>query len=221
MSKNIYTIIADCVTSLKKVCAITSVSSSGTTYTFYTKNLNGIDVGLYVNFGTIRNYIVTAISTNNYFQVVSSEDLSAYTSASIACNFKKGSDTEICDIISEENMSNDKRFQIYPLIALIRGGINISEPNNEVINNLSIWIFVPAIKTDRTDARVTNNLEKTLEPYFRLFRNELKSNKYIIETPNTLFDKIKQSNEFDIQKLTNNCDSIQLKINNLNIKADL
>jgi hypothetical protein len=217
MSKNIYTIIEECVTNIRKVCTISSISVSGTTYTCNTTNLNGIAVGLYINFGTVNNYIVTQVLEHRYFKIVSNEDLTGKTSAFIACDFKTGTVTEICNIISEESQSNDKRFKIYPFIALITEGINITEPNYTVNDGIKIWIFVPAIKTDRTSTRITNNLNLTLDPYFKLFRNELNKHKSIIETPNSLYDKIKQSNEFDIQKLTDNCDSIQLTINNLNI----
>jgi hypothetical protein len=216
--KNIYTIISECVASLRKVCTISSVSVSGTTYTCNTTKLNGIAVGLYVNFGTSKNYIVTEVVEYRYFKVVSDENLLTYRSAFIACAFLEGSGAEIAEIVSEKAKSNDYRYTNYPLLALIKDGLKFSEPGNTEVDGIELWLFAPSTLTMRTDLRISTILEPTLIPYFELFRTELENHKFIMETKNSLYNKIKYENKLGTMNLNEFTDSIKITINNLNIK---
>jgi hypothetical protein len=217
MSKNIYTIISECVANIRKVCTITSVTVLGTTYTFNTTNLNGIAVGLYVNFGTAKNYIVTEIKEYGYFKVVSDENLLTYRSAFIACDFKEGTENEIMKLVSEESQSNAFRYTIYPFFALLTNNIKTKQPGYITNDGIVLALFVPSSSTIKTETRITSTLIPTLQPYVELFKNELNKHKSIIETPISLKEKITQENIFSNQKLGDHCDAIQLSINNLNI----
>jgi hypothetical protein len=193
------------------------VTVVGTTYTCNTTNLNGITVGLYVNLGTSKNYIVTNVVENRYFKVISEENLIGKTSAFIACTFLEGSKNEIAIIVSEKSNSNDYKWINYPLIALIKDGLKFSEPGNSDVDGIELWLFVPSSITIGTDLRISTILEPTLLPYFNLFRNELNKHKYILETKKDLYEKVKYENILGSMVLNDHTDSIKISINNLNI----
>lgn len=205
----IYEILTKVINSIKVSNEILSISKTGNEYTFYvSKKL--FNTGVYVNFGTNRNYYVKQ-SEQRFFKIETTDNLlfvEPFPVATIALNFKYGSVEEISQIVNEENQQNNT---IYPLIAMLTNDIPASGTERTIISNLDFGIFLSNNKELRTSERLQSII--SLNEYYVLLCNGLLKSKYIFNTESNLTRT--KRDRFKYNVLSDSNDALEVNFTNI------
>jgi len=175
--------IEDVIDEMKSSGTIISASESDGTWTIGTSDTGNLKDYFKVKIGS-SYYRVSNVDTTfeNSFDVVTSDTITTEMTWEMYINFQFGYPKEVIEIVQRKGM-NQKKDEKFDLIWLFGDMPQKTPIENELIDkevDITISIVTNSKQNYTIEERITNKLERILNPLFELFKNTLEDSTAII-----------------------------------------